>query len=74
MANGTNEFIDFREVAPLAATADMYESDPNGSLRGGKAVGVPGEIRGFYEAHRLYGKLKWEELVLIIQSHLIILV
>jgi len=52
LADGRKIFIDFRETAPLAATADMY-LDANGnlipdrSLRGHLAVGVPGTVSGF---------------------------
>jgi gamma-glutamyltranspeptidase/glutathione hydrolase len=68
MADGTSEAIDYREVAPLAASRDMY-LDANGnvikgaSLDGYKAVGVPGTIAGLMLVHKRHGKLKWSELV-----------
>jgi gamma-glutamyltranspeptidase/glutathione hydrolase len=68
MADGTSEAIDYREVAPLAASRDMY-LDANGnvikgaSIDGYKAVGVPGTIAGLMLVHKRYGKLKWGELV-----------
>jgi gamma-glutamyltranspeptidase/glutathione hydrolase len=52
--------LDYRETAPAAARSDMF-LDPNGdpdraaSTRTGKAVGVPGTVRGLAEAHSLYG-------------------
>ena len=39
--NGTFEFIDFRETAPLAADRDMYNDDPELAKQGGLSVGVP---------------------------------
>jgi gamma-glutamyltranspeptidase/glutathione hydrolase/leukotriene-C4 hydrolase len=27
------------------------------------AVGVPGELKGYWEAHQKYGKLPWEQVV-----------
>lgn len=67
-ATGEATTIDFREKAPLAATADMF-LDSAGKLiegsnhQGLKAVGVPGTVAGLYLAHQKYGKLPWQELV-----------
>lgn len=58
----TADYIDARETAPLAATEDMYGDNSNLSLIGGLAVAVPGEVLGYWEAHKKYGKLKWAEL------------
>lgn len=35
--NGTFEFVDYRETAPAAAYQDMFENNPEASLRGGLA-------------------------------------
>src|SRR5256885_6849458 len=40
MANGRAAALDYREVAPLAATRDMY-LDPNGKLTNKSIVGPP---------------------------------
>jgi gamma-glutamyltranspeptidase/glutathione hydrolase len=67
-ADGTTEAIDYREIAPLAATRDMY-LDAGGniikdaSLVGYKAVGVPGTIAGLKLAHERHGKLPWRDVV-----------
>ena len=58
----TVDFIDAREVAPGAASQDMYANNYDESVTGGKAIAVLGEIKGLYMAHELYGKLPWKEL------------
>jgi gamma-glutamyltranspeptidase/glutathione hydrolase len=62
LADGRERFIDFRETAPEAATAGMYLNAqgnvvPGESLRGYKAVGVPGTVMGLDTALRRYGRL-----------------
>lgn len=66
--NGEAGFIDYREVAPAAATRDMY-LDARGdvvddqSLTGHRAVGVPGTVAGLWLAHQRYGTRPWGELL-----------
>lgn len=62
LADGRDTFINFRETAPAAATANMYlDSAGNvkkgASLYGYGAVGVPGTVMGLDMAERKYGKL-----------------
>jgi gamma-glutamyltranspeptidase/glutathione hydrolase len=62
MADGTTHFIDYREKAPAAATANMYLDAQgnvieNASLVGYKAIGVPGSVAGLAYAQKTYGKL-----------------
>jgi gamma-glutamyltranspeptidase / glutathione hydrolase len=64
--DGKPYFLDYRETAPGAAKADMYlkadgEPDPNLSIAGNLAVGVPGTVKGLAEAHRRFGKLTWKQ-------------
>ncbi|MGB5507869.1 gamma-glutamyltransferase, partial [Robiginitalea sp.] len=69
--------FDFREKAPLKATADMF-LDADGELPestnlygrastenhiGLKSVGVPGTVAGLYMAHQKHGVLPWADLV-----------
>lgn len=59
--------LDFREVAPSAANAQMYLGEDGRPVRGlnyvgWKAVGVPGTVAGFEAAHR-WGRLEWADLV-----------
>lgn len=61
--NGTGIAFDARETAPALAKENMFKGKgPEESLRGGKAVAVPMEILGLYEAHRAYGKQPWKSL------------
>jgi gamma-glutamyltranspeptidase/glutathione hydrolase len=53
--DGKYESIDFRETAPAAAFQDMYENFTIGSIIGGLASGVPGEIKGLEYLHQKYG-------------------
>src|SRR6201997_5734925 len=61
-AAGNSIFIDYRERAPLAATANMYLDGkgnviPDASITGYKAIGVPGSVAGMVYAEKKYGKL-----------------
>lgn len=54
--------IEYREMAPAAATKTMFPKDHDGY--GHKSVGVPGTVRGMWLAHQKFGKLPWKDLVL----------
>src|SRR5512133_552434 len=59
--------LDFREVAPAAATRDMFvrdgKPDPRLAQRGGLAVAVPGAVKGYAELARRFGKKPLQALV-----------
>ena len=59
--------LDYREVAPAAATRNMYmdlRGNPTQlSIVGHLAAGVPGSVAGLAEAHRRFGKLPWRDVV-----------
>src|ERR1700732_2973350 len=62
MADGRARFVDYRERAPAAATANMYLDAQgnvidNASVVGYKAIGVPGSVAGLVYAEKEYGKL-----------------
>lgn len=68
LADGRKTFLDFREKAPLAATADMYlDKDGNVikglSTKGHLAVGVPGSVSGMEYAREKYGTMKRAQLI-----------
>ena len=72
MHDGRSTFIDFREEAPLAASADMYlddkgnvrgEDDPFGSITGYRAIATPGSVAGLAYAEKKYGKLGLKRVV-----------
>jgi len=67
LANGTTAAIDYREMAPLAATRDMY-LDASGkltdrSLDGHLASGVPGSVAGMSEVLKKYGTMKLSDVL-----------
>jgi gamma-glutamyltranspeptidase/glutathione hydrolase len=66
--DGAVYFLDYREVAPSAASRDMYldaQGEPVAglSLVGHRAAGVPGTVAGLWEAHQRLGRLPWPDLV-----------
>ena len=68
LADGRKTFLDFREKAPLAASANMYlDKDGNVikglSTYGHLAVGVPGSVSGMEYARTKYGTMKRAELL-----------
>ena len=67
MADGRTAAVDYREVAPLAATRDMY-LDQNGKLTdesvvGYKASGVPGAVAGMAAALARFGVKSLRDVV-----------
>ncbi|XP_066903102.1 glutathione hydrolase 1 proenzyme isoform X3 [Halyomorpha halys] len=54
--------LDAREAAPLSAKPDMYNGCYLRSASGNLSVAVPGELMGYWEAHKKFGKLPWGEL------------
>ncbi len=60
MADGRREVVDYREVAPLAASRDMYlkpDGTTDGSIVGWRSSGVPGSVAGLIAAQAKYGRL-----------------
>jgi gamma-glutamyltranspeptidase / glutathione hydrolase len=75
--NVVHECIDFHAPAPLAVTPAMWEDLIEGEARDGfgfrlrgrandlgyQSICVPAALRGFHEAHQLYGSLPWGDLI-----------
>src|SRR5438132_3401308 len=72
LKDGRTTAIDYREMAPAAATRNIY-LDKNGkviegeggSIEGYRAAGVPGTVRGMELALKKYGshRLTWTQLI-----------
>ena len=68
LADGKDVFVNFREKAPLAASETMYLDAvgalvPDLSLRGYKAVAVPGSVLGLDTMLARYGTMKRETVM-----------
>lgn len=72
LKDGRSTAIDYREMAPAAATRNIYlDKDGNvikgegGSIEGYRATGVPGTVRGMELALKKYGshRLTWAQLI-----------
>lgn len=66
MKDGRSTFLDYREMAPKAATADMYldakgnvlpAENLQSSITGYRAVATPGSVAGMVYAEKKFGKL-----------------
>lgn len=68
LADGKNMFLDFREKAPLRATATMYQ-DADGNVIKGRStgtflgVGVPGTVMGLDSALKKYGTMNLHQVI-----------
>jgi gamma-glutamyltranspeptidase/glutathione hydrolase len=67
-ANGRQTFLNFREKAPLAATANLYLDSqgkviPGLSTKGYRAVAVPGTVKGLETALKQYGTMPRQKLI-----------
>tara|TARA_B110001454_G_scaffold219201_1_gene251917 strand:+ start:60805 stop:62577 length:1773 start_codon:yes stop_codon:yes gene_type:complete len=63
-----NVVIDFRERAPMKSFRDIYLDKQGNYLSdlskdGALSVGVPGLVKGLWEIHKKYGKMKWADVV-----------
>lgn len=68
LASGKNLFLDFREKAPLKATAKLFQ-DANGNVVPGRStgtwlgVGIPGTVMGLNEALAKYGTMPLKKVI-----------
>ena len=67
-ADGQVRTLDYRETAPGRASRDMYldaDGEPTElSVTGHLSAGVPGSPAGLIEAHRTYGKLPFDSVIM----------
>jgi gamma-glutamyltranspeptidase/glutathione hydrolase len=68
MADGQTHFVDYREMAPAAATRDMFLDAQGNVIEGAseigyKSMGVPGSVAGMVYAEQKYGKLTLKQVM-----------
>jgi gamma-glutamyltranspeptidase / glutathione hydrolase len=68
MSDGQVHFLDYREKAPAAATADMFLDAQGNVIEGAseygyRAIGVPGAVAGMVYAEQKYGKLTLRQVM-----------
>ena len=63
LSNGTAISLVAREMAPAAVTRDMFRN--TSSTLGPRTSGVPGEVKGYWEAKQRFGnpEITWAELI-----------
>ncbi|XP_075960812.1 gamma-glutamyltransferase 5a [Anarhichas minor] len=63
-SSGKVKIINSRETVPGKIKPDLLKACPKTFqlISGSQWIGVPGEIRGYEQAHKLYGKLPWATL------------
>ncbi|XP_069727544.1 glutathione hydrolase 5 proenzyme [Phaenicophaeus curvirostris] len=61
-STGTVEVINARETVPRVSPQDLLSGCTAGFPIGPRWIAVPGELRGYEEAHKRYGRLPWKAL------------
>ncbi|XP_071427959.1 glutathione hydrolase 5 proenzyme [Pithys albifrons albifrons] len=61
-STGTVEVINARETVPRGFPHDLLSGCGSGFPIDSRWIGVPGELRGYEEAHRRHGRLPWRAL------------
>ncbi|NXK93755.1 GGT5 hydrolase, partial [Formicarius rufipectus] len=61
-STGTVEVINARETVPRSFPQDLLSGCGSGFFIGPRWVAVPGELRGYEEAHKRHGRLPWKAL------------
>ncbi|NXB27338.1 GGT5 hydrolase, partial [Eulacestoma nigropectus] len=61
-STGTVEVINARETVPRVFPHNLLSGCGSGFPIGPRWIGVPGELRGYEEAHKRHGRLPWKAL------------
>uniref|UniRef100_A0A8C3PRX9 Glutathione hydrolase n=1 Tax=Calidris pygmaea TaxID=425635 RepID=A0A8C3PRX9_9CHAR len=61
-STGTVEVINARETVPRVFPQDLLSGCNGGFPIGSRWIAVPGELRGYEEAHKRHGRLPWKAL------------